>query len=88
MGEERRKQASLKTPLGFLFCKSLNVVKGSNKRVKRIYIQHPSKGQVSLKPIRRISQLFSKDLETVVSRGYLGAALKRISGNLKIKHLR
>lgn len=32
--------------------------------------------------------MLSKDLETVGSRGYFGAALKRISGNLKIKHLR
>ena len=53
LGEQRSKQVSLKTPLGFLLCKSLGVVKESHKRVEGIEIYCPPNGQVSLKPEKK-----------------------------------
>lgn len=78
LGEERRKQASLKTPIGFLLCKGMNLVKDSNKRFK----YSPPNGKVSLKPGKKGISILDYRLGAGVGRGYLGAALGR-SGDLK-----
>lgn len=85
MGEERRKQAGLKIPIGFLLCKGEDLVKDSNKRVKGIQIYCPPNGLVNLKPGKKDISIIQYRLGAVVGRGYLGAALrKKKTGDLNV----
>ena len=66
---------SLKTPLGFLLCKSLGVVKESHKRVEAIQIHCPPNEKVSLKSKKKDTSIleyrFGTELSAEVTWGLL-----------------